>query len=123
MTFADNPWITDLAMYLNEFGIETLNWNFISTNGIANSPYHYFEAWIVAFIARFLNENYWMAIQLITIPLLQGIVVIGTWAVFEKFILNFKVKIFSFLIVFVSAFYFRFCGILIFFMQTPSFHG
>lgn len=110
LTIADNPWIAEVAMYLNKFGVETINLNYVDTTGIGNSPYHYFETWLVALIARLFCENYWMAIQMITIPLLQGIVVIGTWAIFEKFKLNVLVKIFSLIIIFISAFYFKFCA-------------
>lgn len=104
----DNRFTADLAMFLNSNGIETLNWNYINNLNIGPSPYHYFEAWTVAFIAIFSQENYWIPIHLITIPLLQGIAVIATWAIFEKYRLNIRVKLFSLLIIFISALYFNF---------------
>lgn len=104
----DNRFVADLAMFLNESGVETLTWDHTQLSEIGNSPYHYFEAWLVGFVSFIFQENYWLALQMVTIPTLQFILLSGIWAVFEKFKINFYLKLFSVMILFLGGFYFPF---------------
>ena len=101
----DNRFTTDLAMFLNHYGKETLTWDTIFTNELGNSPYHYIEGWSVAFVAFMFKTNYWLLLQLTVIPLYQFFILIGVWSVFEIIFLDFKIKFFSVLLIYISGFY------------------
>ena len=95
-------------MFLNFSGKETLTWDYYNINALGNSPYHYFEGWLVGFSSLFFKTNYWLVLQTVVIPIIQFIILIGTWSVFEQFKINRILRIFSFSLIFISGFYFPF---------------
>ena len=102
---SDSIYHSNLSIFLNEFGIESLNTNyFYPPDG--TSPYHYFEGWTIAFFSYVFNLNHWITEECIVYPMLASIVVAGTWALFENFvILTNKNKLLGILTVFFSGFY------------------
>lgn len=72
------------ANFLNEFGIESINVNYLHPpSGV--DPYHYFEAWSVALFGALFESNFWIAEQLVVYPLFSSIVVVGFWGIISRF--------------------------------------
>lgn len=108
------------AMYLNNFGIETTNINYLNPiNGI--EPFHYMEAWIIAFCQFFSSLNYWLVTQLIVYPILSGIIICGVWSVIERFTENKKIYFLAFLAPILSGFFFHPIKEISFFEFTQQF--
>lgn len=102
---SDSIYHSNLSIFLNEFGIESLNTNYYYPPD-GTYPYHYFEGWTIAFFSFILNLNHWITEELIVYPFLAAIVVSGTWALFEKLgILTFENKVLGLITVFFSGFY------------------
>lgn len=95
---------TTRAMYFNYSGIETTNLNYIQLpDGV--EPFHYFEAWIIAFCQNFTGLGYWIVEQLIVYPIINGIIIVGVWSVVENYSTKIKYYILSCLVVILSGFF------------------
>ena len=104
---ADSIFHSNIAIFLNSSGIESLNTNYYyPPNG--THPYHYFESWSIAFFSFLLHLNYWVTEELIVYPIYALLIITGIWALIEKFtpltIIN---KIFSVSVLFFSSYFFE----------------
>lgn len=92
------------AMYINQTGIETGNVNYyFLPDGV--DPYHYFEAWTVAFFGSLLKLNFWVAAQSVVLPLFNIIIVTGTIGIVEKWTKNYFIYLICIGAVFFGAYY------------------
>lgn len=94
------------ALFINQTGIESGNVNYyFLPDGV--EPYHYFEAWAVAVFGSLLNLNFWVAAQIIIIPLFNMIIVTGVIGIAEKWTKNYLVFLICIGSVFFGAYYFE----------------
>lgn len=92
------------AMFLNQFGIETTDLNYVQLpNGV--QPFHYFESWQIAFFQGLTQSNYWLTEQLLVVPLTASIMFYGVVTITKKLALSKFTSILSILVVFGGAFY------------------
>ena len=101
----DNLFAANLSSWLNHTGIESLDWNYVSPPH-STSPYHYFEAWLCAFLTGIFGGHSWHMMQLVVVPLLQLLAVCGTWSLVQKDRYKWLWMTAGFFILFVSPFYF-----------------
>ncbi|OFX77613.1 MAG: hypothetical protein A2X12_09180 [Bacteroidetes bacterium GWE2_29_8] len=104
---SDNHFNCNLAMFLNHTGKESIVWDLFNYKEIGISPYHYFESWFIALISTIFNENYWLILQLVCIPILQTILVIGTISFIDLFSKSLFVKLLSISLIFFSGILFN----------------
>jgi hypothetical protein len=72
------------ANFLVEFGIESINVNYLHPpSGV--DPYHYFEAWTIALFGTLFKNNFWIIEQLVVFPLFSSIIVSGFWGIISRF--------------------------------------
>jgi len=108
------------AMFINQTGLETANVNYyFPTDGV--DPYHYFEAWAVAVFGSLFNLNFWVAAQIIVIPLFNIIIVTGVIGMAEKWTKNYLVFLLCLGSVFFGAYYFEQLETLKYLKHTYSF--
>ena len=80
------------AVFLNYTGIENTNTNFIQLPS-GSQPYHYFEAWAVAFFASLFKGNYWISQNLLFQPIILTLIYVGFRALATKISSN-KISVF-----------------------------
>ncbi|GEM_PF-4322944 len=92
------------AMYFNFSGLETTNLNYISIpDGV--EPFHYFEAWIIAFCQNFTGFSYWIVEQLIVYPIINGIIIVGVWSIVEIYSKKIRYYVISVFVIILSGFF------------------
>tara|TARA_B100001287_G_scaffold106033_1_gene89238 strand:+ start:19616 stop:21157 length:1542 start_codon:yes stop_codon:yes gene_type:complete len=91
-------------MFFNSHGIETTNLNYLNPpDGI--EPFHYFEAWFIGFFQWIFGANYWLTLQLIVYPFLNGIIILGTWSIINRYTTKKLHFLISSLIIIISGFF------------------
>lgn len=91
------------AIFLNHTGVENSNTNFIQIP-TGSQPYHYFEAWAVAFFGSISDSNFWLSQNLIFQPIILGICFLGFRSLSNKKAGNIGAIIFGVLLLFSSGF-------------------
>ena len=81
---SDSIYHSNLSIFLQKFGVENLNTNhFMLPDG--TYPYHYFEAWTIAYFSEILNLNHWITEELVVYPLFASLTILGIYSIMEKF--------------------------------------
>lgn len=106
VTLGDHSFHSQLAMFLNDKGKETLDWNFFDGSEVTVMPYHYFEAWFVALIGKFSDLNYVNITRLICLPFFNTLTVLGVISILKSINVKSTYYWFAVLLVFISGVYF-----------------
>lgn len=92
------------AGFLTKTGVESVNVNYLlPPKGV--DPYHYFEAWSIGFWGTLFNMKFWLAQQLIVIPLVSTIITMGFWGIVSRWNNNYLYLLISFPVVFLTGIY------------------
>lgn len=107
--FGDNLFYANVAQNLIDTGIETnaIDW----TNEIKTPlPYHYFEAWFIAFFTNVFKLNTIAVYGLIYVPFLISLIFIGAFSIIKSIYKDKKITIINLI----------FLAFLFVFLQIPS---
>ena len=105
--YGDNQFYANIANSLIQKGIEStknIDW---TSNNLAASPYHYTEAWFVAFFSQMFNINPLSVFYLFFIPIFGSVIYQGGIALAQQFIVKLG-KSFPLYIYIISGFLFLF---------------
>lgn len=92
------------AGFLINTGVESVNVNYLlPPNGV--EPYHYFEAWTIGLWGTLFKLKFWIAQQLIVIPLVSVIITMGFWGIVNRWNNHYIFLLISFPIVFLNGIY------------------
>jgi hypothetical protein len=92
------------AGFLTKTGVESVNVNYLlPPKGV--DPYHYFEAWSIGFWGSLFNMKFWVAQQLIVVPLISTIITMGFWGIVSRWNNHYLYLLISFPIVFITGIY------------------
>lgn len=110
------------AIYLNNSGVENSGSNLIQI-AKGTQPYHYFEAWSVAFFSTCFNTNYWLTQHLIFHPLMLGVAYGGFRSLSGKKPGHLGAVLFGIVLLFSGGFFTEFLGGFSFFRWTRAFRS
>lgn len=92
------------AVYLSTTGLETGNVNyFLLPDGL--EPFHYFEAWTIALFGTLFKENFWVAGQVIVLPIFHIVIITGVLGIIQSWTKNYFIYLLAIGAVLWGAFY------------------
>ena len=102
----DNLYNSQMANFLITEGKESVNWNYFNPSIVKNSPYHYFESWLIGLLAWTSGLNLYYITVLCVIPYFTTLIVMGGREILNQLHIRQSLRWSAILLPFFSGLYF-----------------
>lgn len=104
MPHSDYAYYATLSSVLNNFGVETSDWQSVVINGsTAPSPYHYFDIWLPVIFINTLGGDTYESFVVVTQSVYMVILTVGMIALTRRFTTNKIMQVLSVLSIFFAG--------------------